>query len=188
MPEWVKRYQDGRRGAVCLFLRTEKLDEISAELTKKNVPYRIERTSFKVFFGLYTVKLPWRILLLPALPGTSVEISFIEYDRGVIERYSKYWKPNSRDNGITGIASASIQVPDFDATKEFLKKVFSNVRESQSELDISVDGGTIRVFAGPNENERITLYASSQNRNLVGSKFSLENVVVEVTSEVNRNS
>jgi len=181
IPEWVDRYKKGSRGAVCIFLRTESLDELAKGFEQRGIGHRIERTSFKVLFGLYTVKLPWRILLLPPLPGTDVEISYIQYDPGTIDKFAKYWKPNSRENGINGIHSADIHVQDVPSTIEYLKKIFPDYKSNESGFSIPISEGVIRILATktPQHKEHITLYAKSTNKEFDKKKFSIENVTVQ---------
>lgn len=178
VPEWVERYNRGARGLVCLFLRTNRLDDFAHELTERKVTHRIERTSFKVFFGLYTVRLPWRILLLPVIPGTDFEISFIEYDRGVIERYSKHWKPNARDHGISGVNSARIMVPDLSAAVEFLRQIFPDGVFSEGKFTIVVDEGTIEVLQSSARPTVELIAARDPGFSERTEKFAIENVRV----------
>jgi len=178
IPEWVERYNKGARGLTCLFLRTNELDKLENDFLQREIEHRVERTSFKVLWGLYTVKLPWRILLLPPIPGTDMEISFIEYDKGAIEKYSKYWKPNSTENGITSINSATIRVPNLQEAKLFLKTLFPNLKSTSSDIQIPVEDGLIKVIQ--EEGKRATFFAKSKAPVSDTRTFSIEDVEVQV--------
>ena len=178
IPEWVERYNQGKRGIVCLFLRTEKLDEISKGIVDRGIPHRVERTSYKIFFGLFTIKLPWRILLLPTLPGTNMEISFIQYDPGVSERFAKYLKPNSTEKGIMGIKNAQINVPDLKEAKSLIKGIFPDAVLEEAKIVIPLDEGAIEILPSQGS-ERLILWAEKRSAEISAGSFQMEDVLVK---------
>ena len=182
IPEWVDRYNEGRRGLNCLFLRVENIEHLRDDLLRKNLQCRLERTSYKTFFGLYTVKLPWKTLLLPPVPGCNFEISFIQYDPGVVENYMSKIKPNSKEYGITGISSGDIYLPNFNHAVDYLKNIFSNYEENRESVTFFVEGGKLKVMPLKvnDTSEHITFYADTDGSVPDGSSFILENINVVV--------
>jgi hypothetical protein len=176
--EWVELYNNGQRGAFCIFLLTRNLRELKARLEAAGVAVNEEKVSFKAF-GLFTKVMPWTTLHLPRLPGTNLEISFIEYEP-ICETWFARMSPNAKTNGIEGVLSGEIEVQDFEGASDFLRRVFPESRTMSDEFVASLEGGTLVVRRG-SEN-RVTLFARSKEAKLVGKEFSFEDVTVKVVS------
>lgn len=70
---------------------------------------RFVRNSFILLVAVgFTVR-------LPKIPGTDIEIGFIEYDEGAFKKFSPYMVPNSTDVGITGVETCLILSSDTEA-------------------------------------------------------------------------
>lgn len=122
--EWVERVNQGERGLSCIFLRTNELDALFERLQRAGLPCSMEKTKLKVFFGLVTIEMPWRYIRVPPIPGTHVDLRFIEYDASSWDRYRKMMKPNSREFGIEGIFEAEIRVPSLSQALGLLRALF----------------------------------------------------------------
>lgn len=124
-PNWAVRHADGDRGSYCLFLKTTiPIDEVYQRL--KGAGFSIsepERTSFKWFFKLFQKKLPWRFALTSKIPGTEIELGFIEYDKGAEAKFAPFMVPNSNENGINSIARAKILSKELDLARAWLIKL-----------------------------------------------------------------
>ena len=124
-PNWAERHANGDRGSFCLFLKTTiPVDDVYRRLKDAGVAIsEPERTSFKWFFKLFQKKLPWRFSLTSKIPGTEIELGFIEYDKGAEAKFAPFMVPNSSENGINSIAHARILSTEVDLTKSWLVKV-----------------------------------------------------------------
>lgn len=173
---WVEKHRKGKRGIYCLFLATERLDELHNNLLDNGLSvFGPERTVFKLLFFKKT--LPWRYILLPEIPGTDMQIGFIQYDSGAEEKLKPYMLPNAKENGIKGISQAQVELPLWDEGLNFLKKVFPGLHIGDSSAGLELSGGKITFTA--KENFGIRLQADSSNHNFTSGHFVIENVCVE---------
>lgn len=175
--DWVDLYNDGKRGVFCIFLLANNIGELKKRLIAAGIPVSEEKVSFKIF-GLFKKVMPWTCLHLPRLPGSNLEISFIEYEPGVIEKWISKMSPNARKNGIEGVFSCEIDVVDFQGAKNFLQKVFPNSQSEAGTFVANLERGHLKVKRGTKT--WVTLFASSQNPSFVGKNFSFEDVNVTV--------
>lgn len=128
-PQWSKRHEEGERGVYCIFFHSPlSLDHLYNKVTEAEIAAsKPERTRFKWLFGLLEKRLPWRFTILPKIPGTDIEVGFIEYDEGAFKKFSPYMVPNSTDVGITGIETCLILSSDTEAAERWLHKLESIV-------------------------------------------------------------
>ena len=122
--------------------------------------------------------MPWITLHLPQLPETDIEISFIEYEAGIVEKWITQMKPNATSIGITGISECEIEVEKFNECVNFLKQVFPTATATDTSLTVPLEHGLLKVNAG--SSNFAAFIASASNPNLRGNKFSFENVEVRV--------
>lgn len=136
-PEWVTRDKQGDRGAYCVFFVVPDIELAYQALFQANLePSQPERTEIKWFFNLLTRKLPWRFILLPPLPGTKIEIGFIQYDDAVQSRLRKYFEPNTDKIGINGLEIKRIASSNVvSAQKRFTQIV--NALGGSSDIEIT---------------------------------------------------
>ena len=106
-----------------------------------------------------------------------MEIGFIQYDPDPKGRMKKFLVPNSDENGITGISSATVHLPINDQSKDFLKRVFPDLRENGQELSVTLKNGNLRFVHA--ESVYVELYADVNADHLRGRRFTLENVAVQ---------
>ena len=92
--------------------------------------------------------MPWITLHLPQLPGTDIEISFIEYEAGIVEKWITQMKPNATSIGITGISECEIEVEKFNECVNFLKQVFPTATATGTSLTVPLEHGLLKVSAG----------------------------------------
>lgn len=109
-PQWAKRFADGDRGTFCIFFKIDfPISELHAQLKDDGFSVtQPERTEFKWFFGLFKKSLPWRFFLTSRVPGTDIELGFIEYDTGAERKFAPYMVPNTREVGLKGLSSPTI--------------------------------------------------------------------------------
>lgn len=171
---WVSKYNEGKRGAFCLFLQTHEIENIAEALRKIGLSIEgPKRLSFKGLFGLIKKTLPWELIYLPAIPGTDLEIGFIQYDPDPKDRIKQFLVPNADQNGITGISSAEISLPFSAEAREFIKQLFPGAIENEKVIEVALLNGHLRFRNG---NLRVNLKADTQTSDLKGKSFSIANV------------
>lgn len=128
---WVSKYNVGKRGAFCLFLQTNNIHSVANKLRAYGLAIDgPKRLSFKGFFGLIKKTLPWELIYLPAIPGTDLEIGFIQYDPDPKDRIKQFLVPNADENGIAGITSAEVTLPLSAEVRQFLQKLFPEAKST----------------------------------------------------------
>lgn len=159
-PSWVKRHKNGDRGAYCIFVKSkDSIDELHNKLAGAGIAVtQPERTTFKWFFNLLEKRLPWRFFITPKIPGTNVELGFIQYDEGAEEKFAPYMVPNSSENGVTGIANTILYTRELQAAEQWLNKVQDalgdkisiSIKEQLDEVSVTleVESNESSVFNG----------------------------------------
>ena len=142
-----------------------------------------ERTSFKMLFGLVTRQLPWRLLYTPPIPGTALEIGFIEYDPGVQEKFKSYAKPNSESNGIIGIERADVAIPHLGNSLALLKSIFPQLNQQEETQLVRLGAHTLCFSESVTDDLHVLLHAATTNAAWSASRFQIENVEVTVKEE-----
>lgn len=160
--EWVERVNGGERGISCIFLQTVDLDSIFDRLQKAGLECSIEKTKFKVFFGLMTMEMPWRYIKTPSIPGTHVDIGFIQYDASSWDHYRKYMKPNSREFGVDGIFEAQVNVPSISIANNYLRTLFPEIEVGERSATVSLNPGKIS-FLESKTDQAVVLFAKSKS-------------------------
>lgn len=179
VPSWVERYNKGNRGAYCIFLKTENLEKIQSELSVRGVLASIERTSYKLLFGLYTMTMPWRYLRLSPIPESDLEIGFYECEEQVSKKMRSRMTPNAADNGIVGISDVDIFLPSLEKALPFLKSLFPQLEQtSATQVKVNLGESELNFHQSPSGRTEVLLEAESKNDTLVGKEFSLHNVTL----------
>ncbi|MBD3286796.1 hypothetical protein GF359_09250 [candidate division WOR-3 bacterium] len=185
---WVKAYNEGHRGPVALIIATHRLDELREGFEKQDLDIQIpKKASSKDIIGLFTDLLgitkqaPWKILYLPSIPGTDMEIGFIEYQGNAEEELAEIMKPNSANNGITSINRAKIYLPQWEEGMEYLGKIFPDLKDSKSQYRIRMLDSELLFFRSEPGEFGVKLETSCEKKDLVGGKFDIENLSVKTT-------
>lgn len=173
---WVASYNQGKRGAFCLFLQTNDIRSVATRLRSQGLAIEgPKRLSFKGFFGLIKKTLPWELIYLPPIPGTDLEIGFIQYDPDPKDRIKQFLIPNADENGITGIPSADISLPLSVESRQFIKKLFlDSIDAGGGEMYVPLNHGYLRFQDA--DIVKINLNAETQKPELKGKLFTLTNV------------
>lgn len=141
IPQWLERYQRGVRGIYCIFLASQDLAGLAEKLRAQGFDAKAERSSFVDVNGT-EYPFPWRHLYMPPIPGTDVELSFIQYDSPRLA-LREIFEPNSDKNGFTGIQSAELSLPMSNEAKTFLKKIFPQTENTNSGLRILLENSEL---------------------------------------------
>ena len=179
VPEWVHRYNQGHRGITAVMLLTDELEQIRTDLLARGVRVgQPERTSFRFFFGLLRKTLPWRYVLLEPVPGTDLQIGFIELDGPeVLQQLKAYMVPNAAEHGIEGIRTAVVRDAFTDAAWSFWKRVFPQAVSTVNRIALDLAEGTsLVVERNQSSGIEVELHATTRREELVGQRCRLENV------------
>lgn len=175
--KWVQRHHTGKRGVYCIFLVTDDLSAIANSLSVHGVPIQgPERISFRAFFGLFKKTLPWQLIYLPEIPGTHLEIGFIQYDPDPKDRIKQFLVPNSDERGIMGISAATVHLPLDERSREFLKRVFPGIQENGHGLSVPLKNGELKFLAAATT--FVDLKADVNSDQLKERSFRFENLSV----------
>lgn len=177
--DWVEKFNQGKRGVYCLFLRASNLERLQSDLAVRGIRSSLERTSYKAFFGLYRVTMPWRYLRMAPIPDSDFEIGFFEPEEGVAEKMRPRMNPNADSNGIVGFGDIDIFLPSYQNALPFLKAIFANLTEPENQhAKVSLEDSEIHFHQSPNNTLEVVMDAQSRNEDLVGKSFSLQNVTL----------
>ena len=179
---WVKRHHQGKRGLYCVFLKTGRLDALASHLRGTGIAAPApERITYRAFFGLFRKTMPWRMLYLPPIPGTGLELAFIAYDPDPEDVMKAHMVPNADENGVTGVPDVRLRLPLTDDARDFLRRVFPDTTDMGDELTVPLENGSIRI-----QNADVVhadLYAQSANADETTGAVTLENVTLHVCPE-----
>lgn len=150
VPRWVSRHHQGQRGLYCLFLMTDRIGVVAERLRAAGIETEgPERIVFRTFFGLIRKSMPWQVLYLPPIPGTGVEIGFIEYDRDPKDRMKSFMVPNADEHGLSGVSDAVLRLPLSEAARAFLRSLFPDAAHGDGEIAVPLQGGALRLVDAP---------------------------------------
>jgi hypothetical protein len=175
VPHWIDRYKRGVRGIYCLFIATNDIELLEKELRMRGLEVKAERSSFFDATGSEH-PFPWRQIYMPPIPGSDVEVSFIQYDSARAD-LREIFEPNSDKNGFTGIFSAELSIPGLEESRSFLKAIFPQLECTESGLRIRLDNGEIKFRRGDTVSLQLT--ARGTNPHFNSGEVQIANVSVE---------
>ena len=176
---WVARHHRGKRGLYCLFLKTDRLDDMAAHLRAAGLETPTpERVTYRAFFGLFKKTMPWRMLYLPPIPGTDLELAFIEYDPDPGDVMKAHMVPNADENGIVGLHDACLRLPLTGEARTFLRRVFPAATDTADGLTAPLAAGSVRIENA--DTVQADLYAHRTGTDSNARAISLENVILHV--------
>ena len=179
---WVARYHAGQRGLYCVFFKTDNLDGLAARLHAAGIQTpACERVTYRVFFGLFRKTMPWRMLYLPPLPGTDLELAFIEYDPDPRDVMKAHMVPNADENGITGIDTMRLRLPFGDEARDFLLRIFPHATGSADALTVPLAKGALRIDNAVDTHA--DLHAKRADAGASLGAVTLENVTLHVEAD-----
>jgi hypothetical protein len=179
--EWVEKYNRGLRGIFGLCLMTDQLDSLRNELLIRGVTASApERITFKMLFGLLKKSLPFRYVFTPPIPGTDLQIFFLEMDSQ--EKYEfmrKYFmKPNAEKNGITGINEAVVHCPFSEEAWKYIRAIFPTLSGDEQMATHDMGETKLHFVQSDETGLKVELLATTTNEDLVNGSFEIENVRV----------
>ena len=175
-----EKYNNGHRGIIAIYLMTDRLDEIRAELKGRGIPVsEPERVSFRWFFGLLKKTMPWRSIFTAPIPGTDLEICFGELDHpDIMEKMKAYMVPNAAVNGIEGIKEAIVRGNFSGEAWEYIRKLFPGADQLGNRLTFNMGTTYLSYEACEEPALRVELKAVTENNKNQCSSFAIENLKI----------
>ena len=137
-----------------------------------------KRVTYRAFFGLLRKTMPWRMLDLPVIPGTGLELAFIEYGPDGYKSMKAHMLPNAEENGIMGIDHTHLRLPLTGEAYDFLQRVFSQNIEVTGTLTVPLATGSILIEKG--DGVHVDLFAKSTKADTEPRAVTIENVTLHV--------
>lgn len=144
--DWERLYNEGKRGVFGLMLMTDNLQAVREKWLASGIQAsEPERISFKLF-GLFRVTMPWQTVYAPPIPGTDLTIAVSQMDSERQYQYirTRRMKPNSEENGITGIAEAVVKSGFSPEALRYIERLFPGCRTDSRERVVSLSDSTLR--------------------------------------------
>jgi hypothetical protein len=183
MPLWTRFYDQGLRGAYCIFLEVDDVERTAVALKKAGVAARgPAKIHYPRLMGLIRPPAPYFIYYLPEFPGTHLQLALMQYNKpGDRERFQETLVPNAQRNGINGIRRVAVDLPGLEESLPMLRLVFPDLRQ-EDDCWVSLAGKTRLAFgADPQAKTRLHLHAVTSQRHHLGKSFQIENVTVSTT-------
>lgn len=177
--DWVKLYNQGHRGLICLMLDTVDLDRVYEQLRKKNIEVTVpEYLEFKWFFNLLTRTMPWRNSYISFFQGIPLQIGIQQMkDQKSREFMNEYMVPNSRDNNITGVNKVVVKG---NLTKEDIKLInyiFDGSIVENNPITIKLNKRQTLIFE-ESKTYHVKVFTQCSNETFNNKNITIENVTI----------
>ncbi|MHA7964388.1 VOC family protein [Paenibacillus sp. CAU 1782] len=182
--EWEALYNEGKRGVFGLMLMTDNLQAVREEWLANGIQAsQPERISFKLF-GLIQISMPWQTVYAPPIPGTNLTIAVSQMDseRQYQQIRTRRMKPNSEENGITGIAETIVRSDFSPEALRYIEQLFPGRKAGSRERTISLDDSTLRFehVASVKQELQVDLNATCNAASPNKGSFTIANVRVSL--------
>ncbi|MEO3946887.1 VOC family protein [Gorillibacterium sp. CAU 1737] len=176
IPEWTQRYLAGHRGLVGLAIDVEDIEAVYRKLRDAKVKVtRPEPLRFKWFFRLLTRTMPWKNAYLPPFEGMPFQLFLQQMDNEKARSFMEaYMVPNSRNQGIEGIAELIVYGRLTADDKRIVMALFDHVDEIAGEIRIAIGEQIIRFV--PADAHRVEVVLRGTNREYNGQRLALHNL------------
>jgi hypothetical protein len=172
---WLRRFKEGRRGVVALFLASDDLDSLSSDLKERYMDVqRSERSVLGSILEVLNLQAQKQNVYLPEIPGTGLEVDFIQYDEKTNQN-----APN--EPVLPCISKIMVFIPEWTEGLEFLKKVFPELRDEKMEKRISLsDNGQLFFYrTSVKEPAEVQIEVLVPDASQAGKKIKLENLEIK---------
>jgi hypothetical protein len=182
--EWERLYNEGKRGVFGLMLMTDNLQAVREEWIANGIQAsQPERISFKLF-GLLQISMPWQTVYAPPIPGTNLTIAVSQMDseRQYQHIRTRRMKPNSEENGITGIAETTVKSGFSPEALRYIERLFPGCKADSRERLVSLSDSTLRFEQVETLGQELLLdlRAASNAASPSTGSFNIANVTVSL--------
>jgi hypothetical protein len=183
MPLWAQHYEQGLRGAYCIFLEVEDVERTAVALKKAGVAARgPAELVYPELMGLIHHPAPYFIYYMPEFPGTHLQIALMQYNKtGDREHFLDGLFPNAQLDGINGIRRIEVALPRLEESLPMLRLIFPDLRQENG-CWVSLAEKTRLAFApAPGEEASLCVHAVTSQRHRLGQSSQIENVTIRTT-------
>lgn len=177
--DWVKLYNKGYRGLVCLMIDVENIDYEYDRLIKENVDIsRPEYLKFKWFFKLLTRKMPWRNSYINYFQKIPFQMGFQQMkDEKALNFMRSYMVPNSIDKGILGINKIIINGEFQSSDFNIIQKIFINAKLEKNKIFVNLKNNQTLIFI-KNDEFFIEVFTKRERKNINSNFTKIENIYI----------
>lgn len=180
--EWVSRYHAGNRGMICLMLDVSDIQAIYDDMITAEVALSTpEPLTFKLFFNLLTMKLPWKNAYFNFFEGIPLQIGLQQMNsEKAYQRMKKRMIPNATDNKITGITEMQIK-GNFSANDyRMIEKIFKCRENHDGTMTALLSSGQTIKFEKADAYS-VEMMATSNQSSFTGKQLQIENCTITVS-------
>lgn len=177
--DWVNLFNQGYRGTTCIVINTDNLDSIYSDLKSLDISISEPETiSFKLFFNLFTMTMPWRNIYTGFFEKIPLQLSFQELNnKDYMKSMRKRMVPNSIENGITKILKLLINGPFTDNDFTNIKKIFPTAIESNNSITVPLDNDQELIFQY-NAYYSVKAYTNCLNESFKNKQYTIYNTTL----------
>lgn len=179
MPLWARNYDNGQRGAYCIFLEVDDVERAGVALKKAGVRARGPATlTYPTLFGMLRQEAPYIIYYLPTFPDSALQLALMQYKPRGRESTQAGLVPNASQNGISGIRRAEIDLPNLNESMDMLIQLFPDLHLEGNNWSTQLEKQRLIFRQSPNKDTRVQLSTVATQRSAVGRSFRIDNVEV----------
>lgn len=174
--EWVKLFNNGHRGLVCLMLDVKDINTFYNKMKERNVNLTLPATlEFKWFFNILTRKMPWKNAYFNFFEEIPFQIGLQQMDsKEAYEFMEQYMVPNSKENNIVGIETVQIEGKYTDTDFQMIEKIFEVESVTEEQITVTLQANQKLVFK-KGIKFTVTMEARSNNPEYIGKEIQIEN-------------
>lgn len=180
--EWVKQYNCGNRGMVCLMLSVTDIQSIYEKNIKAGLDLSTPaRLQFKMFFNLFTMKMPWENSYFDFFEGIPLQIGLQQIDsEKAYQRLAKNMVPNATDNQIMGIEEIHVNGNFTEDDIQMIEIIFKCEKGSNGEIIANLSSGQKIIFEKA-DGYSIIMKATSNKSQFTGKEIQIENCKIIIS-------
>lgn len=179
MPLWSRNYDNGQRGAYCIFLEVEDAERMGVALKKSGVRTRGPAVlTYPGMFGLLRMEAPYTIYYLPNFPDSPLQLALMQYKPRGRETTQAGLTPNASDHGINGIRRVEVELPNLEESMDMLMKVFPDLRLEGETWVVQLEKQRFGFLQSAENKTRVKITTIASQRSAVGRAFRIDNLEV----------
>lgn len=180
MPLWTRYYDEGRRGAYCIFIEVEDVERTAVAIKKAGIRARGPAViPYPALFGLLRVEAPYFIYYMPAFPDATLHLALMQYKKpSDRQAFQSGLAPNALENGINGIRRVEVRLPNLSESMDMIGKILGDPHLENNEWTVQMDKTRMAFVQSADEQTHIKVTTVTSQKDLVGKKFEIENVEV----------
>jgi hypothetical protein len=178
MPLWATAYDQGQRGAFCIFIEVEDVERTAVALKRTGIPMRGPAVlAYPALLGLLRLETPYFCYYFPNFPGSGLQLALMQYKKKVArDMFQVGMVPNAIQNGINGIRRVEVALPNLAESMDMLQKTFPDLQQENSAWASQLEKTRFLFNQSPDEDTHIRLSTVTSQRAYIGNKSQIDNV------------